>query len=292
MFKHIMLIGILWPCISFAQEHVNINVATVSDGYSQWNSQIKMALIKELKVLEGDEFTFHFPENLQHTGDWTLSSVTSSLDSLSKNSEADIVVALDIIGSHVVAQLQPSKPTFATTVINATAQGFPLTKNGTSGVKNLHYLTANVDLLSKLKQFKRATQAKNIGILTDAKISSALPFLAENLKKAITNIGFNVSPIHYNLDAPKSFVSQLSKIDALFIMPQLRLSEAQTATLINLINDYKTPSFSTTGNRTVSAGMLMGTTLVPEINHLARQIAIDIRDSFLGHKFSELPRYI
>ena len=289
MFKHIILISILWPCLSFAQDHLNINVATVSDGHSEWNSKIKEELIKELKVLEGNEFRFNFPKKLQHTGDWSLTRAKKSLESLSKNSEVDIVVALDILGSNAVAQWQPNKPVFATTVINAKAQGFPLTKNGTSGVKNLHYLTANIELISKLKQFQIATQAEHIGILTDNKIFSALPFLAKNLKDSISNLSFKVSPIRYNIENPNSLVSQLGQVDALFVMPQLRMTKEQTTTLINLINSHQIPSFSTTGSKTVEAGMLMGTTLVPEINHLARQIAIDIRDSFLGRAFSDLP---
>lgn len=80
-----------------------------------------------------------------------------------------------------------------------------------------------------------------------------------------------------------------SGIDALFILPQSRMGDTQRQALIQALTERQLPTYTTMGRGDIKSGYLMGTSLMPAPDQLARQLAVDIRDIALGRSAGSLP---
>lgn len=277
-----------------------VNVALVADGESEWVQAVTTELQDELTRFSDSQLTLQLPQKLQYFGDWQHPSSGQLIQSALNNASSDIVITLGLLSSDAAASANHTKPVIAATVVNPAKQGFPLSSTGSSGKRNLHYLMTNVDLVTEMQVFQRATEAKNVGVLAEASLVNNLPILREKLQEVQQQVNFTITPVPFattiqNPNAPPntSLTAQLIRalpadIDALFIVPQFQLSQAQQRAFINALNAKAIPTFSMQGLPAVEMGYLMGSALIPSPKQLARRLAVDIRDIALGRPASEL----
>lgn len=283
-------VGFVTAVIQTSAQADTIRVGVVSDGQSEWSDRIVAELRTELANLEDSQTRFELvPDNVTN-GQWQREIIDAGLRSQLYTTQIDIVVAIGLLASDTVPRTSLNKPIIAANVVSPPLQAFPLTQAGTSGEANLHYLATNVDLVSALTRFQQATDAGTIGIVADRASFDAMPFLREAFEGMAKEVEAELQPILIQPDDISSVIGQLpERIDAVFILPQLRLSEAQQQVLITGVNQRRLPSYSMLGRTDVEAGYLMGTALVPNAQQLSRRLAIDIRDIALGRSAAGLP---
>lgn len=286
----ILCITSMLVILSTNLQAAKVTVAVVLDGNSQSSQSVVSQLEKELKQFEDADYSFHLPKNQQFDSQWNYDKASEHINKALANPIVDIVVTIGLLASDATTQLRPNKPLIAATVVNAAQQGFPISKTGSSGLKNLHYLITNVDIASELMRFQQVTEADNVGVLADVIIFNALPFLQKNFKDISAHADFKITPIQPLIADIGSLVASIpDSIDALFILPQDRLSLTQSKELIDGLNQRKIPTFTILGRPLVENGYLMGVGLIPSTQQLAKRLAIDIRDIALGRSPGELP---
>lgn len=281
------VLGVMAPTATSAE---TIDIAIIEDGESALTLETKDALIEQLGGLSDFEYTFRHPEAWQLAHGWQLERARDAIELALAEDSIDLVVALDVLSSSVAAGLEPSKPLIATAVALPELQGFSVTADGTSGVHNLHFLTANFDLAGALRDFQRYAGARHIGLVVDGSLFEAIPSLPRETERIRGELDFELSPIEAPAGDFRRWRETVpSGVDALFLTPLPRLDRELSDALIELAKELRWPTFTTLGRGQVEAGFLMGQSLVTSPDQLARRLAIDIRDIALGRSASNLP---
>lgn len=265
------------------------DIAVLTDGPSVQTDEIVRLMRVELQSLAGPDLDIRYPAALQRSGNWSAKQVKQALDKLIEDGDADVIITLGSIGSSMAAALTPSVPIIAPFIIDADLQGFPVTESGTSGVRNLHYLSSNRDIIAEIKRFQAVTAAKHIAVVSEPRVLDAVPAARQNIERIAKqlNVTFITVPVDDNAAAILEAIP--AEADAVFVLPLLRLPKVQHQILIEGINARALPSFSAMGRPDVEQGMLMGAGLMAPANRIARQLAIDIRDILLGRPAGDLP---
>ncbi len=265
------------------------DIAILTDGPSPQMVELVRLMRDELQSLAGDEIDVRYPDHLQRDGQWSVDQVQQQLDQLLAASDADVIVTLGVIGSSLTAKLRPSTPIVAPFVIDAELQGFPVTASGTSGVRNLHYLASNRNIVAEIERFQFATGAKHIAVVSDPRVLAAVPAAQRSIERMASELGIGFSSVSADDEAAAIVAAIPDNTDAVFVLPLLRLPESEHQALIDALNARHLPSYSAIGRPAVEKGMLMGTGLMAPVDRMARQLAIDIRDILLGRTAGDLP---
>ena len=266
-----------------------ITVGIVLDESSRWMDDAVAALRTELSELGGEEFSFDISRSNVRVSSGERSDIESNLRALLNNADVDLVIALGPVGSDVVLALPKPKPVIAAAVIAAKEQGFPATEQGTSGVENLHYLGANIDLVLALERFEEGTQAKRIAIVVDKTTWEGVPTISrslEGLAKAKSPT-YSIATIDYAGTASLEAVLPAGT-DAVFMLPQLGRTATQRAQQVNEAMTLGLQVLSTSGSADAEAGFLYSIALIPSAAQLAKRLALDVRDIALGRDPGQL----
>lgn len=286
----VVLAGIclaLIASVAIAQTPVDIGVLT--DGRSTRTDEILRLMKDELQSLAGTEFDIRYPERLQRSGNWSADTLEASLERMLVSGDADVIVTLGIIGSSLTAKLKPSTPIIAPFVIDANLQGFPVAESGTSGVRNLHYLSSNRNILAEIERFQAATGARHLAIVAEPRVLSAIPAAQQSIGRIAERLDIVYTAVPAGDRAATIVAAIPADADGVFILPLLRLPASERQALIDGINARHLPSYSAVGRSAVEQGVLMGTALMAPADRMARQLAVDIRDVLLGRAAGDLP---
>ncbi|MEM1402153.1 MAG: TolC family protein [Pseudomonadota bacterium] len=287
---HVGLLTVLFTSSGIVDaEPTMIRVGVVHDEPSVWMSDAVLQLRRELSELGADEFVFTVGGSMEKVSTGQRADINADLTSLSEREDVDVIVALGPVGSDVILELPLRKPTIASAVIAPSVQGFPATEEGTSGVDNLHYLSANIDLLDALRRFKSGTQAERIAVAVDKTTRDGVPAIARSLESLVAREqpSFSIFTIDYAGAADlKSVLPEGT--DAVFMLPQMARTDAQRARQVNDALEMKLPVLSTTGGDDADAGFLYSIALIPSATQLAKRLALDIRDIALGRNPADL----
>lgn len=284
--KVVCLVACLFTVNAMASKTIRIGI--VSDGNSTWSQSVRAQLDQQLNELGGTDFNFLVNDNVL-VSDWSQGLAKQHLNTHLDDSNIDMIVTIGLISSDATAELTTRKPVFASTVIDPINQGFKISTQGASQTQNLHFLVANVDAVAEIKRFQKAINANKVGVLTDSVLTTELPFLKAFLSEVSTDAPIQIISIDPSKQNVQSIVDTLpNDIDGLFVLPQQRLSLQRYQSLIIELASRNIKTFSTLGRIDVEKGFLMGVSLIPSANRLARQLAIDIRDVALGRNTSDL----
>ncbi len=266
-----------------------VDIAILTDGPSAQTDEVVRLMKDELRSLGGTEFEIRYPEHLQRNGNWSAEAVEAELNRLLANRDADVIVTLGAIGSSLTAKLKPSTPIIAPFVIDAKLQGFPVTESGTTGVRNLHYLSSNRNILAEVERFQAATGARHIAVVSEPKVLDAIPAAGQSIARIARQLQITFTSVAAGDRADAILLAIPEEADGVFILPLLRLPASERQSLIDGVNARNLPSYTAMGRPAVEQGVLMGSALMAPPDRVARQIAIDIRDILLGRDAGGLP---
>lgn len=246
---------------------------------------------QEILDLVSDQFDIRFPADKSLLGDWTMSGVKQAMDSLLADPEVDLIITLGFGASQYAGHLkQLKKPVIATAVVDAEFQGFPA-KDGTSGVKNLNYISPLRDRQRGLKAFREIVPFKNLAFLVDRLFAQTIPKLdeiEELVRQTAVDAAVVVYPVLVDTSADDVLAALPPDTDAVFVAPLIRLSSPEFQELVAGLIERKLPSFSVIGRDEVEQGLLVSVNAKSNIPRFARRIALNVQRVLLGEDAGSL----
>ncbi len=278
---------LILPATALPQKQV-VRVGVVIDGPWEDNEAIARMTRDEILTLTRGEFDVRFPQEKQITADWTLAGINAALERVLSDPEVDVVLAMGVISSGQVSRRgNLPKPVIAPFVLDADLQGAPM-ENGTSGVKNLNYLSLPSYVVRDIRIFQEIVPFFKVTILLNDVVVQAQPETEQRVATTLQELEVDaeIVPVPRSLDG---FLDRLVKdVEAVYLAPLLHLSTSDWERLVRKLRERKIPSFSMLGIREVERGVLA--TGSPDIfPRLSRRIALNLQRILLGEEPGALP---
>lgn len=276
---------LLWSAAAAARR---FEIAVVVDGPWARNADVLRVVEREITELAREDAEVTFPDSKLFVGDWTLATVHRALDGALADPDVDLVLALGVLASHDACQ-RPSltKPVVAAGAIDPVSQGLPA-KDGTSGIRNLAYVTVPSAYDRDLRTFLDVARFQRLTILVNRHLLDALPSLAEKLRADATGMGLSPTLVPVGGSAAEALAAIPSDAEAVYLMPLFQLGESAVDSLVAGINARRLPSFSALGENEVRRGVLGAAT--PDIfPRMSRRLAVTVHRIILGEDAGSLP---
>jgi outer membrane protein TolC len=203
----------------------------------------------------------------------------------------DLIITLGFGASQYAGRLkQLKKPVIASAVVDAEFQGLP-EKDGTSGVKNLNYISPLRDRQRGLKAFREIVPFKNLAFLVDRLFAQTIPKIneiEELVRQTAVDAAVLVYPIVVDTSADEALAALPPETDAVFVAPLIRLSSEEFQEFVAGLIERKLPSFSVIGRDEVEQGLLVSVNAKSNIPRFARRIALNVQRVLLGEDAGSL----
>ena len=263
-------------------------VGFVIDGpWSQTNEMLQ-SVKREILELTTGEFNVQFPADKTIQADWTIKGISTAIDQLLADRDVNMILTLGSISSNEVCHRNElSKPVIAPFVLDAEFQELPI-KNGTTGIKNLNYISVPSAIKRDMEIFKEIISFKKLAILINKYLLEAFPGLEQRAKKFFRNLNIEVQVVGVGHSITQPLAQLSGDIEAVYVLSLLPLSDEQYKKLAEKLIAKKLPSFSFTGAKRVEQGLLAGLNL-DVVNRLARRVALNSQRILLGEKPESIP---
>ena len=272
---------------SFAKSGLpKVRIGIVADGPYQdygWGKIVKSKLfLKEILELTRGEYDVIFPKNKFLHGNWSVKDIHRAVNYLLADTSVDLIIAMGVLASHDLSR-RPflSKPAVAPFVIDVQMQGLPFSR-GTSGVRNLSYLSLPHSFERAVKAYKEILSFSKMTLFIDQTVFDALPQLRRKILRAAKDNDLEINAIPVETYIQPALAAIPDDTEAVFVTPLLRLPLSEFKALTQGLVDRKLPSFSLFGREEVEYGLLAS--IAPETNtlRLARRVALNIHRILLG----------
>jgi len=285
MKKHIIILTtllLLIPHWVISASLPTIRIGIVRDGPEVRFRDDTNHLKKEIQQLIADEYSVEFPPDKDLHGNWTAMEIKRAINQLLAAPDVDIVITMGINASYdICRRTSLPKPVIAPYIIDAKMQRLPLKPNGTSGVKNLCYINAYKSFEKDVHLFRSITPIKHIAILVSSLALEMQPYIPEFTKKLGEELGMTIQPIPVASLAHEALALN-DDIDAVYITPLSRVSEAEFQKIVDGLIEKKIPSFTMQGPTEVKAGILAGMAHDTDYNRLIRRVAMNVQRILSG----------
>ena len=287
--KVFFLIAIVVPVLfNLTTAHAQaLNIAVIeADGLSNIKTEIFKS---EIKALFEGEREVNFISYPLRKGD-SSERAQVLLTTASTNKKTDLVLVLDIAANQTLGKsISFPKPTFLPYVFNASYRGLPLS-GGSSGKKNLNYLTFNSDFEQELNTFQSVASFSNVVLIIDPRVEKSIDskMIAE-IELEAKKAGANLSTLTFSGDVDNVLASFPENAEAILYGFYPNATKAQTKALIDGVNSRGLASFSLPGEEYVRLGALATNSSTTNWEKLARRTALHMQDVLLGKPASELP---
>lgn len=205
------------------------------------------------------------------------------------SSRVDVILALGALASHEAGQRRElAKPVFAPFVINASLQKMPL-REGTSGVRNLSYVTFPSDIERDLRAFLQVVRFKKIAFVASAGIVEALPQLLQSVKETVASLGLAVKIVPVGPTVDTALAALTDDIEAVYVVPLPHVSPEEFQRLVAGLIEKRLPSFSLWGRSEVEQRLLFSLARSTNMLRLARRVALNVQRTLLGEDPGTFP---
>lgn len=225
-------------------------------------------------------FTFYSIENMEE----------AKLMYSEKLRDVDLILSLGSISTKGLSSIdQLPIPVIGLGIIDPNIQEIPC-QNGTSGKKNFTYIWQTNELEHELEAFSKIHAFKKVAVLVDEK--SAMTINAEKARNRIDSIA-QLSETEIRIiafdESAENVLSQLeSDVDAVYLTLLVNQSEQSIRTLIEALNQRKTPTF-TGSSRFLDYGVLGSMTNENDLSQVIRNLAIKSDEIFSGADLAKIP---
>jgi len=268
-----------------------IKLGIISDGSWEDERAISELFKKEIYKLFEGEYDIQISQDKVIDGGFDIQKIHSGFLQIINDDEVDIVIAGGEIASRIaIFSKNLPKPTIATIVYNAEYQNMPIV-NGTSGVKNLNYITLTSAFQEEIKTFKKLVDFKKATLLVNKLFLESLEDESIKLEaisdKTIDGIRYNVVPIGADIERAFSLIPEDS--EAIILGSLHNLSGAKLQEIAEYFNKRQMPVFSLFDQRPVNNGILMSSFPKNFLQRLMRRIALNIQSILMGEAPEDLP---
>ncbi len=291
---YLLILFISLSTIIYAQNNSTlplVRIGTVLDGPWEEGDFAFNIVKKEISNLLSGEFNVEFPVDKTLRCDWDLEIIQSAFIQLLNDPEVDIIIAGGEIASRVaVFHKDLNKPVIAPVAYNAELQGMPMV-NGTSGIKNLSYITFTNTVDKDIKAFKKLIDFNKAALLLNELYSKELDedFLRLILPGKIDLEGVEIISISVGQDIEEVLKNIPADAEVVMISPLHHISYEKLENLVSGLKNKNLPVLSIFDEYPVTIGALMGTVPKDFYSRLARRIALNIQSILLGEEPGNLP---
>ena len=214
--------------------------------------------------------------------------VRAALDRLLADREVDLIVAAGVLASDDACRRGPlAKPVIAPAVIDPELQSLP-DRNGTSGVRNLSYLTLPSTIRRDVETFLTITPFAKLAVLVDRNVVGAIPELGTRIERLLDGVGITIISVPVEDSVDEVWAALPDDVEAVYLYPLRRLSPRAFEDLIAGLISRGLPTFSFFGEPDVRRGVLAG--LNPDIfPRLSRRVALNVQRVLLGEEAGDIP---
>ena len=178
-------------------------------------------------------------------------------------------------------------------ILDRSLQDFPITPEGTSGVKNFNYIQSAFNVKKDLTVFKSLYDYTHLAVL----LPVLQPSMSRDVRRYLEQTLQTVAP-HSTLSLveidPGAITGSIPKIpsdvDAVYLLPLFSQNQDhRMAQIIREINRRKLPSFALIGEKHVRMGAMAA--IAPDHNSdaLSRRLAINVLEILEGQDAGTLP---
>lgn len=269
-----------------AMAQQRIGVAVIGDGEEERFSSRRQLYIDELLALTENEFDVRIST---YDGNWTKESIESAVSRAYADPDVDQVLITGFVANQVVAiRREYPKPTFLPIIID-TGLLESGSGNGTSGIRNLNYLSAYADFADDLDTLARVARYSTLALMVDSGLSSAIPMLRERAFAVAAERGIELIEVTHD-GINHDLMSQLpERTDAVIVAGLPRMPIEEFAKLVDAINTAGLPSYSFAGVEDVERGLLMTNSEPRDIDRQARLNALNMQAVMLGGRAEDQP---
>lgn len=268
-----------------------VTIGLLLDGKWESDELALTELKKQANILFGDEFSIQCPESKLIYGGWNINKIISGYNQLMNDGEVNIVIAYGEVASNVaVFSGIYEKPVIAALAINSELQNMPL-KNGTSGIKNLNYISFTshlenqIPVMQSLYKFNKAALLVNKLFFENQKFMESQP--QDNFIKDVGDVELQYIPVGSDYTSIYDLVPQ--DIEAVIFIPLRNFSYDQMAEVFSHFKQKGVPVFSAYDGNYVEYGTLAGFSLKDFFPRISRRIALNIQSILLGEDAGNIP---
>ena len=266
------------------------HVRIILDGPWERNAEIVPYFQRELTDLLGDEFGLTFGERGVVEGDWTVAGVNATVDEALADPDVDVIVGVGLqVSNSLATRRDLAKPVVAAFVVDAQIQGVPRTSEGTSGVRNLSYISTLNPIHRDLATFREIVPFEHLAFVTSSPAVESIPQMEDRIRDKTTALGARLTMVVAGLEAQEILDALPPDADAVYLAPLLRVPEVEFDLLVAGLIERKLPSFSLLGRSEVTRGILAGLAPEADFARIARRVALNIQRILLGEDAGDLP---
>ncbi len=292
----ILLVSGIQTCLAQESDELEMtslaqfNIGIITDGPITGRPDLIRVFQDEIERMAEGEFVVSFPESMVVQADATQAGVNNLLDTLLANSQTDMILTLGTIGSTEAIKRtdELSKPVIAPFVFDAEWQNAPIA-NGGSGVDNLYYVNLKTPIDQELIDFRKLVPFNKLGLLLDERDINGVPAF-QRLASYLANehsISVQLVPVKNSI---KEITSQIKPdIRAVMVGPLWQMSDEQLEMLSSEFIKRDIAAFSIANYDYVKKGFFASTMPEKALEQLARQVAINVQEIFLGEDPKKLP---
>lgn len=278
------------PAFICAQSLPSATISVVLDGPAQPPTvEVLHQLEREMVTLLKEDRKVEFVTK-NRDGGWTVAGVRRALDQCLQDPRIDLVIAFGLLSSHEAASRKSlGKPVIAPFIVDDKMQNIPMEPKGTSGVKNLNYLTSFQNFKRDVTFFLEMVDAQHLAVISDAAVMEAFQGLRSQALELARANGIVIDIIGAWGSADTILKEVGKSVDAVFITPLVRMPRDEFSRLVAGLNARKLPTFSLLGRPHVEQGVLAGNMPSTDFQRLVRRIALHAQDILLGKEVANLP---
>ncbi len=269
-----------------------VRIAIVLDGEIENLAVGVETLEDEIRRQTRGKFDVAFPSELRVTGDWNRASVEALIDGLFARPDVDLVIAFGPIGSNDVAHRRNLPvPAVAMRIVDAELQGVPFQGPG-SGVRNLNYLSAPVNLTRDVLGFREVVSFDRLAVLVPEWLEDALPGLVTGLVSELGDIGVDYRRVPVGYSAGEALAALPDDVEAVIVAPLIHMDPEEFERLIAGLIERRLPSFSLLGVDEVERGIFACLAPETDLERVMKRCAQNVPRILAGEDAGTLPTAI
>ena len=249
----------------------------------------------ETKLVFGSSAAVEFPQEKRLYANWAAERVRANADAMLADRGVDVVLVFGFLSAIDVGQRRDlPKPVLVPWAPDPAFSGLPL-KGRISGWRNFSYLVYPRTFDEDILTFKRLTRAKTVHVLADAIVLKRCGAAIEALRKRAEKASrLTLAVVSVDPPTAASALAAIPKrgVEAIYVSPQVRMSDAERTRLFAGLRERRLPSFSMLGRAEVERGILATQTRGLDMLRVARRTALNIERIARGEKPETFPVFL
>jgi outer membrane protein len=272
---------------------ISKTLAIVKDGESWYFDRFVTQIKEELDVLAEGHYKLNYREDFV-AGD-EAEKVEGLLKAALATDSIDVIYAAGVMATERAEGLADEvrkKPVVAGALQMTDTRGRPISKEGTSTVKNYTFITSPQRVSADIDLVKRLTGKSSIHVLIDARLMPELKDLKKASKVMEERHGVNLNFIAAGATAASALDKIPASVKAVYVAVLPRMVDGERKKLYAGLAKRGLPAVSMVGEEEVRESGAMAGLAPDNTRAVARRSALNVHQLLQGSSTESLPVYL